>query len=265
MVSDTPRLEVEIFLQEILAFSRAQLIAFSERELTRMQQRQLMTWIEKRLQNEPVAYIVGHQPFWTLDLIVTPDTLIPRPETEHLVDWICETLPSQLRLRIADLGVGSGAIALALASERSLWHIDATDKSAAALEIAAKNAQRYGFKNVNFFCGDWCSALPEKNYDLIVSNPPYIAEKDPHLAKLTFEPQNALVAHDDGMSALRSIISQAKHYLAKEAYLVLEHGAVQQAMTQQFLREEGYSDICLHSDFSGLPRFVVARWSDNES
>lgn len=263
-VSETPRLDVELFLENILAMTRAQLIAYSERELTELQQQQLASWVERRLKNEPVAYIIGHQPFWTLDLVVTPDTLIPRPETERLVDWICENFPPQPALRVADLGVGSGAIALALACERPLWHVDGVDKSAAALNIAKQNGERYSIENVEFFCGDWCSALPRFDYHLMVSNPPYIAEKDPHLSQLTFEPMDALVASENGTHECRKIIFQARHYLNKNGMLVLEHGADQQEIIAQLLQEAGYKAIELHRDFSNLPRFAVARWEGKE-
>lgn len=261
IVSDTPRLDIEILLMEVMLLTRAQLIIHSEKQLTSAEERQLECYVQRRLQQEPIAYIVGHQDFWTLDLEVTKDTLIPRPETEHLVEWILERFPQQQPIKMADLGVGSGAIALALASERPLWKIDATDKSSAALTVAKRNANRHGIRHVDFFLGDWCTALPASDYNLIVSNPPYIAPEDPHLENLSFEPISALVAADEGGDALKIIIEQSKKYLIANAYLVLEHGASQAKVVQTWLQEAGFSQVESHQDYAGLPRFVTAVWS----
>ncbi len=258
--STTPRLDVEIFLSEILKINRAQILAHGEDQITSNEAKQINAMVKRRLNAEPVAYIVGHQPFWTLDLKVTVDTLIPRPETEHLVEWILENTPSQQALTVADLGVGCGAIALAIADARPLWQVDAVDISAKALEVAKLNAGAHQIENIHFFNGHWCKALPDKKYDIIVSNPPYIAPNDPHLLDLKFEPQSALVAEDNGLYEIKTIIKEARQYLAENGSLIIEHGFLQSDQVLQIFQSFKYSDIQAHVDLSSNDRFVSAKF-----
>jgi len=257
-VSDTPRLESELLIANVLQTTRTWLFTYPEQALTATQQQQLWNDLERRLRGEPMAYILGYQEFWGLKLKVDANVLIPRPETEHLIEWIlahCEHSP----LRVADLGTGSGAIAIALASERPEWSIDATDHSPTALAIAQQNAANHQVKNVHFYLGNWCDALPPKQYDLIVSNPPYIADQDPHLSALIYEPRSALSAGVDGLNAIRTIIEQAPDFLAENGYLILEHGYDQAAMVTKLLQHQHFTDIQIHTDLAHHPRFATAR------
>lgn len=259
-ISVSPRFDVEILLMHMLGMTRAELKAYPEKKLTRGQSRQFTELLERRLAGEPVAYLVGHQPFWTLDLLVSPDTLIPRPETEHLVEWILQALPSAQLLQLADLGVGSGAIALALAKERPLWQIDATEVSEAALAVAGKNKIKHAISNVQFFQGEWCHPLPHQAYDLIVSNPPYIDPGDPHLSALSYEPRMALVAAEKGLQAIKQIVDQSRKYLKKGGIFVIEHGYDQAEAVQALLQQAGYGEIASHQDYAQHARFATAKW-----
>lgn len=211
--SETPNLDAEMLIGYILQKSRAELFAHPEIQVTPIQKKQLTNYVSRRVAGEPVAYIFGEKEFWSLSLIVTPDVFIPRPETEMLVEWILKNLPKDERLRVADLGTGSGAIAIAIASERSHWQIVAVDNSKKALKVAKINAERYHIRNINFYFSEWCQALAQKNYHVIVGNPPYIFDYDNHLKQLQYEPQKALIGGPDGLSSIRTIIEEAKSYL----------------------------------------------------
>ena len=190
------------------------------------------------------------------------DVLVPRPETEHLVEWVLENFSTETPRKIVDLGTGSGAIALALALERPLWQIEAVDQSLAALNVAQKNAAHHQLTAVKFYPSDWCIGLASKDYSLILSNPPYIAANDPHLLKLSHEPQRALSSGTDGLDAIRFIISQAPEYLATGGYLALEHGYDQKDAIIHLLQDRGYDDIQSHLDLAEHPRFITARMTD---
>ena len=177
-ISTTPRLDAELLAAKILQRSRAWLFAHGEQVLTASQHQQLQDLAVRRHCGEPMAYILGHKEFWGFTLTVTPEVLVPRPETEHIVEWILANFPEYPPLQLADLGTGSGAIALAIAAERPAWRVDATDISPQALAVARQNAENNAASNVNFFLGDWCVALPAKKYDLLISNPPYIASAE---------------------------------------------------------------------------------------
>jgi release factor glutamine methyltransferase len=259
--SDSPTLDAELLLASVLKISRAALIARSEQLLTAEQQKTFDVLIARRQQGEPIAYLLGHREFWSLDLIVTSDTLIPRPETELLVEKVLALLPADFPQKIADLGTGSGAIALAIAHERPHWSLYATDQSAAALAVAKQNAERLNISNVNFFCGDWFRALPHQQFNAIISNPPYIATNDPHLQKadLRFEPKSALVSGDDGLSDIRQLIAEAKNYLQKGGWLFLEHGFDQAVHVREQLQAAGYQDVQTDFDLAGHPRVTLGR------
>ncbi len=257
-ISDTPRLDSELLAAEILQRSRSWLFAHGQESLTPAQYEQLQTLGSRRANGEPIAYILGYKEFWGLKLTVTPEVLVPRPETEHLVEWILEKFPENNLLRIADLGTGSGAIALALAKERDAWQIDATDQSESALTIAKQNAAGHQVTNVHFYLGSWYQALAKKQYQVIVSNPPYVAEHDPHLQQLTHEPYNALVSGTDGLNAIREIIAQAPLHLVQSGYIVLEHGYDQALAVANLLQQSGFTDIESHYDLPGQARFTTA-------
>ncbi|MEP6881651.1 MAG: peptide chain release factor N(5)-glutamine methyltransferase, partial [Dokdonella sp.] len=216
-----------------------------------------------RQRGEPVAYLIGQRGFWTLDLTVTPDVLIPRPETELLVELALERIPANADFQIADLGTGSGAIALALASERPCARIVATDASAAALSVASANAKRLEIPNVEFAEGDWCAALGSRSFDMIVSNPPYIAAADEHLAlgDLRYEPAAALASGADGLDAIRRIVSDAPGFLKRGGWLLLEHGFDQAEHVRQMLEAQGFSEIRSWKDISAHDRVSGGRLS----
>lgn len=237
--------------------TREYLYTYPEYALTPEQQQHFNQLMTRRTAGEPIAYILGHKSFWTLDLQVTPDTLIPRPETELLVELALQKLPQNAALAVADLGTGSGAIALALASERPQWQLLATDKSSAALVIAKQNAKRLGICNVLFYAGDWCAALPkQQRFAAILSNPPYIRRDDSHLQQtgLQFEPRTALVAAAKGLRDIQTIIAQARHGLVKNGLLLLEHGHDQAVAVRELLIAAGYHAVASHCDYAGIER-----------
>ena len=257
-----PRLDAELLLAHVLQVSRSYLIAWPKRQLTAQEQLYLDHLLQRRLSGESIAYITGKKEFWSLLLTVTPDTLVPRPDTELLVELALKKLPAKSPQKLADLGTGSGAIALALAQERPDWEITATDYYAAALDVAKNNANDLSLHHVVFYEGDWCHALPNTQYNAIISNPPYLAENDPHLirAELKYEPQHALVSGVNGFDALFQIIEQAKDYLAQGGWLLLEHGFNQAETLQQKMQDMGYKNIETHQDLSRHPRVTLAQF-----
>lgn len=261
-VSDTPRLDAELLIAHIFNRPRSFLYAYPEHELSYDQHNLLADYVVRRQQGEPIAYILGRKEFWSLELHVSKDTLIPRPETEHLVEWVLNYLPQE-NVTIADLGTGSGAIAIALAQERPTWNIHATDSSLAALAIAVKNSQKHHLSNIEFYSGHWCKALPQHQYTAIISNPPYIAEDDPHLEQLTFEPYTALAAKDNGLADFKIIIEQAKDYLQPNGVIILEHGYNQALLLMQLLIEAGFQQVHSHCDLAQKTRFVIGCYEGN--
>ena len=208
----------------------------------------------------PLAYITGKKGFWTLDLIVNKHTLIPRPETEQMVELILKWTDKNFSGSILDLGTGTGAIALSIAKERSKAHVTAVDFSKECIEIAEANRNRYHLNNVKIFQSNWLSAFTtEDEFDFILSNPPYVAEKDPHLQDLSFEPITALTAKNNGLADLQTIINQAKKHLKPEAKLILEHGYNQQGMVHNMFQQNEYNNIKNYKDLSDNPRITVAQ------
>jgi release factor glutamine methyltransferase len=248
-------LDSEILLAHVLNTSRSYLHAFSEREMNPKEEQHFDTLIQKRLQGMPIAYLTGHREFWSLDLQVTQDTLIPRPETELLVELVL-TQTSTQTARVADLGTGTGAIALALAHEYPHWQIIATDNSQAALNVAKNNASRLKMTNIAFYKGFWCDALPVKEFDRIVSNPPYIAIGDRDVQKdvLQYEPRLALISEKDGLSDIQHIIHSARSYLKQAGLLFLEHGYKQGEKVRNIFLNAGYNNVITHCDLAGLER-----------
>jgi len=261
---DTARIDSEVLVAHALNFSRTQLYTWSDKALSDDECEHIRNLIDRRCEGEPVAYIVGHQEFWSLDFKVTSATLIPRPETEHLVEFSLKNIPIDKVCRIADLGTGSGAIAISIAKERPLIQMIAVDDSEAALNVAIENAQVLGVSNINFKLSNWFDSLKDETFDLIVSNPPYIEEQDKHLSKddVASEPRSALASGEDGLDDIRQIIYQAKDHLKPNAMLVLEHGWNQAAKIRSIFEEQKYVNINSHDDLSGIERLTVGSYEE---
>ncbi len=254
------RLETELLLCKALNKSRSHLYTWPEQNLTEVQQQQFESLLEQRIQGQPLAYILGSKAFWTFSLKVTPDTLIPRPETELLVEAALQLIPKEASANIADLGTGSGAIAIAIASERPLTNMIATDSSEQALEIARQNAINLELHNTLFCHGSWLQPLlKHPPMDLIVSNPPYIAEGDPHLERdgLPWEPDHALTSGPDGLRDIRKIIQQAPECLKPGSKLILEHGCDQGPAVRQLFQLAGYSNVVTQQDMENRDRITM--------
>ncbi|TDK21737.1 peptide chain release factor N(5)-glutamine methyltransferase [Luteimonas aestuarii] len=256
------REDAELLLTFVLGKPRSWLFAHDDAELDASQAARFETLLARRVQGEPVAYLVGSRGFWTFDLAVTPDTLIPRPETERLVEAALSRLPADTPLRIADLGTGSGAIALALASECPQSMVVATDASEAALAVARGNADAARVANIRFRVGDWYGPLREDRFDLIASNPPYIAGDDEHLQRgdLRFEPVQALTPGGDGLSAIRVLAAGAPRHLLPGGWLLLEHGHDQGDAVRTLLVSAGLVDVATLQDLEHRDRVTLGRW-----
>ena len=252
----------EHLLSHVLGRDRAWLFAHARDPLEAEAVARFEALLERRVAGEPVAYLTGRRGFWTLDLAVGPDTLIPRPETELLVELALARLPAGAALAVADLGTGSGAIALALASERPQARVVATDASAGALEMAARNARGHDIDNVRFLHGDWWQPLAGERFDLVASNPPYIASDDPHLRQgdLRHEPVSALASGDDGLDAIRIIIAAAPRHLRAGGWLLLEHGWEQGSAIRDLLLQAGFTEVATERDLEARDRVTLGRW-----
>jgi release factor glutamine methyltransferase len=259
------RAEAEILLAHCLGCDRTALWARPETAVPSAVAAACRALARRRAAGEPVAYLVGHRGFWTLELEVTPAVLIPRPETELLVEQVLAAFPADAAVRLVDLGTGSGAIALAVAAERPCWEILATDAAADALAVARRNAARLGLAAVAFRLGNWTQACrPGERFSVIVSNPPYVAEGDPHLAEgdLPWEPRAALVAGPDGLDAIRRLVAAAPAHLAPGGWLLLEHGADQGAAVRAILAGAGLDAVHTVRDLAGLERVSGGRSLD---
>lgn len=253
--------DAALLLAHALGRPRSWLYAHGDEEIDAAAADVFTALLARREAGEPVAYLTGHRGFWRFDLAVTPDTLIPRPETELLVELALARLPHARALRIADLGTGSGAIALALAHERPQAQVVATDASAAALAVARGNARTLGIANVAFRAGDWLAPLAGERFDLIAANPPYVADGDPHLAQgdLRFEPAAALSCGDDGLAAIRTIVRDAPAHLLPGGWLLLEHGWEQGAAVRGLLQAAGFTAIATERDLEARDRVSLGR------
>jgi release factor glutamine methyltransferase len=262
--SPTPRLDAELLLAHVLGKSRSYLHTWPERELDAQQLECYQAALSRRQAGEPVAYILGQQGFWSLELEVASHTLIPRPDTELLVETVLALLPAT-PAALLDLGTGTGAIALALSSERPGWRLTGVDRMAEAVALAERNRLRLNLNNASFIESHWFSALAGQRYQLIVSNPPYIAADDRHLAEgdVRFEPSSALVAGADGLDDIRLIIQQAPNYLQAGGWLLLEHGFDQAAAVRELLSARGFSAVESRRDLGGHERISLGRF-DNE-
>ncbi|MDZ5604768.1 peptide chain release factor N(5)-glutamine methyltransferase [Pseudomonas sp. RP23018S] len=258
--SPTAQLDAELLLAAALGRSRSYLRTWPERIVERDAAQRFEHYLQRRRGGEPVAYILGQQGFWTLDLEVAPDTLIPRPETELLVEAALALLPAT-PAKVLDLGTGTGAIALALASERPVWQLTAVDRVEAAVALAERNRQRLRLDNVQVLASHWFDQLADQHFAMILSNPPYICEHDPHLVRgdVRFEPSSALVAGRDGLSDLRQIIEQAPQHLLPGGWLMLEHGYDQAAAVCALLSEQGFVEVENRVDLGGQPRVSLGR------
>lgn len=254
------RLDAQLLLAELLQRDRAWLISHDDAALSDEQAARIGDQLQQRAAGVPFAYLVGRQDFHGLPLIVTPDTLIPRPDTETLVDWALELLaPMPGTPQVVDLGTGSGAIALALKHRHPAAQVQAVDLSAGALAVARGNAERLGL-DVVFYQGDWWQPLADQRFALIVSNPPYIAGGDPHLPALRHEPLGALTPGGDGLSALQILIDGAPEHLLPGGWLLLEHGFDQAEPVAAALRARGFIEVALRRDLGGQPRVSGGRW-----
>lgn len=253
------RTDAELLLAALLRLPRAQLIAFEERPVDMLTLTLFQAGLERLADGEPLAYVTGVKEFWSLPVTVAPGVLVPRPETELLVELCLARLGDRPR-RVADLGTGSGAIALALARERPAWQVIATDRSAEALEIAAVNCRRLRIDNVELRQGSWCEPLAGERFDAILSNPPYIAPGDAALPALRHEPIQALVADDEGFADLLQIARAARAHLKPGGLLLMEHGAGQSSRLLEELARLGYRDAASHPDLAGHDRVVQAVW-----
>jgi len=256
-----PRLEAELLLMEATGWTRTRLVAWPEAYLEPVAAARFDALLARRLAGEPIAYIRGRQAFWTLDLKVTPDTLIPRPETELLVEIALELPDPERPRRVADLGTGSGAIAAAVASERPAWQVIATDRSAGALMVARANFLSLGLANSRPLRADWLSPIASCSLDLILANPPYVAAADPHLDQgdLPHEPRAALTPGPDGLAAIRRIAAEAVRCLRPGGLLAVEHGFDQGAAVRGLFRDHGLRDPHTRRDLAGLDRVTLGQ------
>jgi release factor glutamine methyltransferase len=261
MHSGSPQLDAEVLLSSVLGIERAALIARGSDLLADHELRLYRDLLEQRKRGMPVAYLTGRREFWSLPLKVTPAVLVPRPETELLVEVALQHLPKSAECAVLDLGTGSGAVALAIASERPLARVVGVDVSPGALGIARDNARALARPNVAFRLGSWFDAVPGEVFDVVVANPPYVAEHDPALAALAAEPELALVAGPAGLDALAAIIAAAPRHLQRGGWLLLEHGSTQEHGVAKLLKRSGFAGIECHCDYSGLPRVTRGTFS----
>jgi release factor glutamine methyltransferase len=261
-VSDSPRLEAELLMGLVLKKPRSFLHAWPEQCLDVPQADCFETLLRRRFAGEPIAYMTGIREFWSMPLKVTPDVLIPRPETELLVDKALLRLPDDEDLRVLDLGSGCGAVSLAIAKERPRVRVIGVDISRAALDVARMNARLQKLDNVEFRESDWFDAVRGEKFHVVVGNPPYIAEDDPHLARgdALFEPRLALDAGPGGMECFRAIIDRAHNYIVRQGWLLLEHGRDQHMPLRRLLEAQHYHEITIHKDAAGLDRVTECRF-----
>ena len=260
--SPSPVVDAEVLVMHACVLERSGLIARAGTALTRKQQLRLQTLLARRQAGEPISYITGTREFWSLRLQVSPATLIPRPETELLVEQALARIPMAATWTLVDLGTGSGAVAVALANERRQCRVIACDTSKDAIVTARKNAMQHNLERIEFHLGEWFAPLADYKFNMIVSNPPYICDDDPHLNRgdLRYEPLSALTSGPDGLDAIRHIAAHAPHYLLSGGWLLLEHGLEQGQAVKNILSHNGYRDISSAQDLAGHDRVCVGRW-----
>jgi len=258
-VSDSPRLDAELLLMRAIDVPRSYLIAHPEDRLDMAAWQRYSRAIDERREGKPLAYITGEKEFWSLPLMVSPATLVPRPDTELLVEQALGFVSRREATRVLDLGTGSGAVALAIAKDRPLADVTATDLHDDALAVAKENAGQFDIANVTFEQGDWLEPVRDREFDVIVSNPPYVRADDPALEALSFEPKNALVAGADGLDAIRRIAVDAVDVIVQGGWLLVEHGADQGAAVAGIFRDAGWQDVRTVQDLAGLDRVTIGR------
>lgn len=260
---ESPQLDAEVLLCHCLGKPRSYLRAWPEKLIDSQAHSKFQDMINQRLQGLPVAYLTGTREFWSREFLVSTDVLIPRPDTELLIELSLARIPFDRPVSVIDLGTGSGVIAITLASERPLAQITATDISAAALKIARKNAQRHHLNSIQFVQSDWFNGIEKCTFDLVISNPPYIDAKDPHLqcGDVRFEPKHALIADESGLQDIRNIIENARQYLRPNGQLLVEHGYNQQQSVQKILKSCHYRQINTYTDLSNNPRVTCGAWN----
>ena len=258
-ISSSARLDAELLLCRSIDMPRSYLFAHPEDTLDAGALERLNQLLHRRISGEPMAYITGTREFWSLELVVSPATLVPRPETELLVDLALRQIPRDAQWHVLDLGTGSGAIAVAIAKDRPQCEITAVDQSKAALSVARENVRRLDLANVSCVEGDWTQPVSSQQFNIIVSNPPYVRADDAALAALACEPVSALVAGNDGLDAIRVLARDCGEILCADGLLMLEHGADQQCEVEEILLEHGWAAVACHRDLAGLPRVSVAR------
>ena len=265
-VSDSAHLDVELLLCSVINKDRIFLRAWPEHELNQQQLSSFQQLFKQRLQGKPIAHILGERGFWSLNLKVTTDTLIPRPDTERLVELALDIIPDDAQWKILDLGTGTGAIALSLAKEKSTCFITATDQSIAALDVAKQNAEDNKISNIKFIQSDWFTNLDNQQFDMIVSNPPYIKETDPHLQQgdVRFEPLSALTSGEDGLNDIRTIIKNSQQHLAEKGVLLIEHGYDQADAVCHLLSTESFTQVSNFKDDNGNPRVSIGYALNNK-
>lgn len=261
-VSDTPRLDAELLMGLILRKPRSYLHAWPERDLTLGQATVYERLLRRRFAGEPIAYITGVREFWSMPMRVNPHVLIPRPDTELLVERALARLPADEDTRVLDLGAGSGAVSLAIARERPRAQVVGVDISHYALEVARLNARILKIGNVEFRESNWFDAVRGEKFHVVVGNPPYVAQDDPHLERgdVRFEPRLALDAGEGGMEAFRAILDRAHNYIVRQGWLLLEHGADQHMPLRRLLEAQHYYDITVHKDAAGHDRVTECRF-----
>ncbi len=257
--SESARLDAEILFCDLMQFDRCRIYSHPQQLVPEDKSVLFQFLIEQRQQGHPIAHLTGKKEFWSLELAINKYTLIPRPETELLVETALQMIPENAAFNILDLGTGSGAIAIAIASERPDCKIVATDINKNALTIAKENAQTHRIENIQFYLSDWYQNIPLQSFDLIVSNPPYIKQDDEHLSQgdVRFESELALVAGADGMQAIKMILENAKHYLASDACLLIEHGYDQKLLVQEAFLKHDFKQLKTFQDLSGQDRMTI--------
>jgi release factor glutamine methyltransferase len=262
-VSDSALLDAEVLLCHCLNKNRSFIRAWPEHQLTDQQAAEFQDLIAQRQQGVPIAYLTGEREFWSRSFKVNPDVLIPRPDSELLIELSLDLLPANQANKIIDLGTGSGILAITLAAERSTSQVIACDLSPAALRTAQANAQQLQIDNVSFLTSNWFSAITDRDFDLVISNPPYIDQHDPHLQQgdVRFEPDSALISPENGLQDIRLLADQARQHLKPGGYLLIEHGYDQQTAVQALFKRFNYQQITTHPDYAGNPRVTSGQWS----
>jgi release factor glutamine methyltransferase len=259
--SPSAMLDAQVLLTHVLSCNTAHLAAWPEKELNEEQQASYLHLLEQRQQGIPVAHLTGSREFWSLIFSVDNSTLIPRPETETLIEFILDRFSDIGKLKLLDMGTGTGAIAISIAKEKPGWEIVASDISEQALVLAAKNSNQHQTKNVTFIHSDWFNDIEQGGFDIIVSNPPYIASDDPHLSQgdVRFEPESALSSGNSGMDDIEHICVKAKEYLSDNGWLIVEHGYDQAKLVADCFANNGYSEITQRQDLSGHYRMTAGK------